>query len=402
MEGSPNSLKPPTPPKRGLSRRPLYLLLAAVAVMLGLLYYAIEQTDNRTKKQAEEKQTQPDERPLAQGQGPGLSLPAATPAVATTEKTDKQEPIVVVQRDTGRDKETENVRKKKEQAYIAALNSPLLAKRLAADTKPAQPGTTATANNSINSLSVASGPTQPSENYDPAADIDKEGFFTRADTREDGWLSRHTREPGREYEVKTGSVIPAAMVTGINSDLPGVMIAQVSQTVYDTATGRYPLLPQGAKLYGIYDARVVYGQQRVLTAWNRVVFPDGSSVTLGTMPGADMAGYAGFQDEVNNHYLRIFGSAMLMSTISAGTSYAVDSTSNSDRDSQRTTFQDAMASSLAAQMGATTLQLLQKSLNIKPTLEIRPGYQFNIICTKDIAFKEPYREGARGTGAIRP
>jgi type IV secretion system protein VirB10 len=142
----------------------------------------------------------------------------------------------------------------------------------------------------------------------------------------------------------------------------------------------------------LYDSRVIYGQSRVLIAWNRIIFPDGSAVTLGAMPGADMSGYAGFTDQVNNHYLRIFGSAVLMSLITGGTSYAVDSVSNnSNSTAQSTTVQDAMASSLASQLGQTTQMLLQRNLNIKPTLEIRPGYQFNVIVTKDVVFKGAYR-----------
>ena len=228
------------------------------------------------------------------------------------------------------------------------------------------------------------------DSYNPAADRDKEGFFNRADRHH--WLSPYTREAGLPYEIKTGTVIPGVMITGVNSDLPGSMIAQVSHHVYDTATGRHLLIPQGSKLYGAYDSRVIYGQSRVLIAWNRVIFPDGSAVTLGAMPGTDMSGYAGFADQVDNHYLRIFGSSMLMSLITGSTSYAVDSVSNgagSGRDA--TTVQDAMASALAAQLGQTTQTLLQRNLNIKPTLEIRPGYQFNVVVTKDIAFRSAYQ-----------
>jgi type IV secretion system protein VirB10 len=151
-------------------------------------------------------------------------------------------------------------------------------------------------------------------------------------------------------------------------------------------------VPQGAKLFGVYDSRVIYGQERVLVAWNRVVFPDGSAVTLGAMPGSDMAGYAGYTDKVDNHYFRIFGSAILMSMISGGMAYTMDSLgSSSESMSQTPTLQDEMGSALAAQLGQTTLQLLQRNLNIKPTLEIRPGYQFNVIVTKDLVFERPYR-----------
>ena len=225
--------------------------------------------------------------------------------------------------------------------------------------------------------------------YDPAADKDKEAFFGRAE-KDASWILPHSRTAGQPLELKTGAVIPGVMVTGINSDLPGNIIAQVSQNVFDTATGRQLLIPQGAKLFGVYDSRVIYGQERVLVAWNRLMFPDGSAVTLGAMPGSDMAGNAGYTDKVNNHYLRIFGSAILMSMITGGMSYSMDSL-DSGGDSDNPTLQDEMGAALASQLGQATLQLLQKNLNIKPTLEIRPGYQFNVIVTKDIVFEQPYR-----------
>lgn len=236
-----------------------------------------------------------------------------------------------------------------------------------------------------------SGMTGMTSEYDVASDIDKEGFFQRADTTlKGGWVSPYTVEKGRAYELKTGTVVPGILVSGINSELPGNIIAQVSQNVYDTATGRYLLIPQGAKLFGVYDSRVAYGQSRVLVAWNRIVFPDGSSVTLGSMPGTDIAGFAGFEDQVNNHYLRIFGSAALMSIITGGMSYAVDEVSNNDNNNNSTTVQDEMAAALANQMGQATLSLLQKNLSIAPTLEIRQGFQFNIIITKDVVFPNAY------------
>jgi type IV secretion system protein VirB10 len=135
---------------------------------------------------------------------------------------------------------------------------------------------------------------------------------------------------------------------------------------------------------------VVYGQSRVLIAWNRVVFPDGSSVALEAMPGTDISGYAGFKDKVDSHYLRIFGSAIIMSLVSGGMSYAVDQVADTGSDSDSTSVQDEMSAALAAQLGQATLQLLQKNLNIKPTLEIRPGYQFNVIITKDVVFRRAY------------
>ena len=201
--------------------------------------------------------------------------------------------------------------------------------------------------------------------------------------------------PGMPLELKTGAVIPGVMLTGVNSDLPGNMIAQVSQHIFDSATGRNLLIPQGTKIYGVYDSRIVYGQERVLIAWNRLIFPDGSSISLGAMPGADMGGMAGLNDDVNNHYMRIFGSALMMSLVSGGMAYALDGANDSTKTDNGTRMTDEMTASLAQQLGQTTTTLLQRNLSIKPTLEIRPGYQFNIVVTKDVIFKEPYTRWRR-------
>jgi type IV secretion system protein VirB10 len=321
------------------------------------------------------------------------------PAVITPaepEAAQSKEPLVVVRTESSQENdelfklEQERMRAR-EQAFREALKSPLIAKRMDRAGE-AQKVTSAPVSGSSQSAMIQQAGLLSDENQAQdfnAADRDKEQFFSRIG--QDDWRSPYTREPGKPFEVKTGTVIPGIMISGINSDLPGSLIAQVSQNVYDTATGHHLLVPQGAKLYGVYDSRVVYGQSRVLVAWNRVIFPDGSAVTLGAMPGADASGYAGYEDLVNNHYLRIFGSAFLMSLVTGGTSYAMDNVSNSSDNSDGTSVQDAMAAALAAQMGQATMSLLQKNLNIKPTLEIRPGYQFNVIVTKDVVFQEPYR-----------
>ena len=408
MEDSPNSLQPPKPPKRGMSKRPMYIVLGVTLALIVSLFYAIEQADKRNaRRAAEESKPQVDQRSLAQGYGTGIILPPPTTGAlveGTPVKEEKKEPLVVVMKDSEPDKDAEAMRKRKEQLYLAALTAPMIAKQNRTEGTDAGAGPEAHATKGPDQPTL---PGQPSANYDPAADIDKEGFFTRADTRagERGWLSRYTREEGRLLEIKTGTVIPAVMVSGINSDLPGVMIAQVSQNVWNTSNGRYLLVPQGAKLYGVYDSRVVYGQERVLIAWNRIIFPDGSSVTLGAMPGADMSGYAGFHDKVNNHYLRIFGSAFFMSAILGTTAYTLDEIDSNGRDSDNPSFQDEMITALAQQMGSAAMQLLQRNLNIKPTLEIRPGYQFNVITTKDVVFSEPYTPHdyeASHAGPVRP
>ncbi|TVO69681.1 TrbI/VirB10 family protein [Sedimenticola selenatireducens] len=183
--------------------------------------------------------------------------------------------------------------------------------------------------------------------------------------------------------IRSGTVIPASMISGLNSDLPGEIIAQVSQNVYDTATGRYLIIPQGTRLVGTYDSHVSYGQDRALVVWKRLVFPDASALELGTMPGNDMAGYAGFNDQVDHHYFRIFGSALLMSVIGAG--YAIAS-----EDSSKNQNEENAQTAIAREMSQTSDRLLRKNLNLQPTIKVRPGYRFNVFVNKDIQFREPY------------
>jgi type IV secretory pathway VirB10-like protein len=144
--------------------------------------------------------------------------------------------------------------------------------------------------------------------------------FTSAQIAQSGSTSAITsvKPPESPYLITAGSVIPAVLISGINSELPGPILAQVRENVFDTATGRWVLIPQGSKLIGSYKTDAAYGQERVQIGWKRLIFPNASSMDIPQMPGADDAGYAGFSDEVNNHYLKIFGTAALLSVISAG------------------------------------------------------------------------------------
>ena len=193
--------------------------------------------------------------------------------------------------------------------------------------------------------------------------------------------------PSTMHIIRTGSVIPATLIGGINSDLPGQIVGQVAQDVYDTPTGKHILIPQGSRLVGEYSSDVQYGQSRVFAVWQRVIFPDGKALDLGAMPGSSGAGYAGFKDRVNNHYFRIFGSAIMMSAILAGVEMTQDdndSTGNTQRMS------DALSEALGNQLGGVMSEMLQKNMNIAPTLEIRPGYRFNVMLVKDLIFSGPY------------
>lgn len=205
------------------------------------------------------------------------------------------------------------------------------------------------------------------------------GFINEAISYD--YLAAQKAPQQRPFEIKTGTVVPGVMITGINSDLPGKVKAQVSENVYDTATGRYMLIPQGTTLIGDYSSNVIYGQERVLIAWNRLVFPDGHVLNIGNMNGIDKGGYAGFTDQVNNHYWRIFTAAGLMSAITGG--IAASSNSNSTVPGQQTT-SDAMVAAAIQQFGAVGTKMVEKGLDIAPTLEIRPGYKFSIFITKDL------------------
>jgi type IV secretion system protein VirB10 len=212
--------------------------------------------------------------------------------------------------------------------------------------------------------------------------------FDRKDEKDRWQLDSSVEAPRTPYELRAGFVIPATLISGINSDLPGQIVAQVSQDVYDTATGKYKLIPQGTRLVGSYDSQVAYGQSRVLVAWQRLVFPDGKAMDIGSMPGVDGGGYTGFNDKVNNHYLRLFGSALLMSGIVAGINSSQTSPNN---DPFGTSTNTLLSQAIAQQMGQVAVELFKKNLNIAPTLEIRPGYRFNVMVVKDLTFVRPYQ-----------
>ena len=198
------------------------------------------------------------------------------------------------------------------------------------------------------------------------------------------------KAPRSPYEVKAGAVIPAVMIGGINSDLPGQVIAQVKENVYDSKTGQHLLIPQGSRLIGLYDSSVTYGQERVLLAWNRVIFPNGDSFNLQGMPGADKGGYAGFFDEVDNRYFKIFGNAILMSIISAGVQISQPNNGgNGNNSNQGPSVSQTVGAALGQQIGQTALTITQKNLNIQPTLKIRPGYEFNVMVTADMILPPP-------------
>jgi type IV secretory pathway VirB10-like protein len=183
------------------------------------------------------------------------------------------------------------------------------------------------------------------------------------------------------YEVKAGTVIPSVMISGINSELPGQLMAQVSENVFDTATGQLLLIPQGSRLVGAYENNTVAGQHRVLIAWNRIIYPDASSLDLGAMTGADQSGYAGLQDKTNNHTWPTFRNALLLSAITAGVQLSQPQARQGDSSYSG---QQVIAGSLGMQMGQLGMGSIQRGMSLPPTLTIRPGYRFNVMVSKDL------------------
>ncbi|NLO16670.1 MAG: conjugal transfer protein TrbI [Arcobacter butzleri] len=212
-------------------------------------------------------------------------------------------------------------------------------------------------------------------------DLDDSSLEALAKATNSDYLQTSKQKPLSKYEIKAGWMIPATLITGINSDLAGEVLAQVNENIYDSATGNYLLIPQGTKLVGTYTNNVIYGQDRVLTAWTRLIFPNGDSLNLEGMGGTSADGYSGFSDQVNNHYLRIFGSAFLLSSITAGVALADNS------GGEKETNADKAITQAINQLSTVASEMIRKNMNIAPTIEIRPGYRFNIFVSKDMVLE---------------
>lgn len=194
--------------------------------------------------------------------------------------------------------------------------------------------------------------------------------------------------PASPYIVQAGTVIPGALITGIRSDLPGQITAQVTENVFDTPTGRLLLIPQGARLIGVYDSQIAFGQSRVLLVWTRLLMPNGRSIVLERQPGADAAGYSGLEDEVDNHWGELFKAAALSTFLAVGTELGAGSDTNSN--SNDSAIIQALRHGASDSLNQTGQQVVRRSLNIRPTLTIRPGFPVRVIVNRDLIL-EPYR-----------
>ena len=211
-----------------------------------------------------------------------------------------------------------------------------------------------------------------------SAQAPKVSFLSgRADARI--YASGHLVTPRSPFELLAGTVIPAALLTGIDSDLPGNIIATVTENVYDTVTGRILLIPQGSRLLGVYDSQVAYGQRRVLLVWTRIILPDGSSIVLDRLPGTDTEGYTGLEDRVDWHWNRLVAGAAVSTLLGAAAELAVPG--------QLGGTQSLLYASLQGLQGTVNQvgqEITRRNLNIQPTITIRPGYPVRVIVTKDL------------------
>ena len=187
--------------------------------------------------------------------------------------------------------------------------------------------------------------------------------------------------PASPYVLQAGTMIPAALVTGIRSDLPGQIIAQVTQSVYDSPSGRYLLVPQGSRLIGEYDSSVSFGQRRVLLVWTRLILPGGRSIILERLPGADGEGFAGLEDGVDYHWGQLFRAAALATILNVGLGFGED---------QDDEIAQAIRESSQETVGQAGEEIVSRQLAVPPTLTVRPGHPVQVVVTRDLVL-EPQR-----------
>jgi type IV secretion system protein VirB10 len=205
--------------------------------------------------------------------------------------------------------------------------------------------------------------------------------FVKAEPEKDIYNPHGLQKPASPYQLMAGTIIAASLVSGLNSDLPGFVIAQVTENVYDTVSGRFLLIPQGSRLLGKYDNVVAFGQERALVVWQRILLPDGSSVLIDNLPATNTGGYAGLADDVDLHTWKLLKGVALATVLGVGSQLAFGST-NSDL---------VKALQLATQSTTNRAgqRLVERNLNVQPTITVRPGWPLRVIVHKDIVLR-PY------------
>ena len=373
-------LRPERPQVTRLSRRVLIALSSvSIAAIFGLTFFALQQ---RGRSGLAPELYNTDSKTTADGLA-GLprdyaGLPREVPKLGPPLPGDLGRPILAAQGQlppTGVDPEEQRLGQEREAARTSKLfaSTNVVERAAAALTSAA-----ATATSTATTAATESVPLDPGALQNMQ---DRKLAFVNASADRRTVSSDRLAAPASRYVLQAGTVISAALVTGIRSDLPGQITAQVTENVYDSPTGRFLLIPQGAKLIGAYDSQVAFGQSRVLLVWNRVIFPNGNSIVLERQPGADASGFSGLEDGVDYHWLRLAGAAAISTVLGVGTQ--LGATSN---DSQLI---QALRLGAANSFNQTGQQVVQRNLNLQPTLTIRPGFPVRVIVTRDLVLA-PY------------
>jgi len=373
-------LRPERAPVTRLSRRVL-IALAGVssAAILGMTFWAL-QGRGRSGPAPELYNTE------AKTTADGLAalprdyagLPKDVPKLGPPLPGDLGRPILAAQGQlpaTGVDPEAQRIGQEREAARTAKLFAPTAAHERPAVGAIAPPSQIGAA------PAILSGEAPPIDANAIQNMQDRKLAFANAPVDRRTVSPYRLAAPASRYVLQAGAVIPAALITGIRSDLPGQITAQVTESVYDSPTGRFLLIPQGTKLIGVYDSQIAFGQSRVLLVWNRLILPNGQSIVLERQPGADAAGYSGLEDGVDHHWLRLAGAAALSTILGVGTQ--LGTTGNESALIQ------ALRRGGADSLNQTGQQIVGRNLNIQPTLTIRPGFPVRVIVTRDLVLA-PY------------
>ena len=268
---------------------------------------------------------------------------------------------------------------------LQAIQAALINARAALGANPAQGGAPQSASSPP---AGAPGPQEQRTDYERQNDQEQKATFGQQHGKQESEYLGQSRKPAQSrYEIKAGWLIPAVLEQQLNSDLPGLIRALVRENVYDSATGGYILVPAGSTLVGIYNSHVGYGQSALQAVWRRIIFPDGSSLSLGGFEGDDNTGAAGFRDQVDNHWGRILSGALLTSLFSAGIELSQGTNSSV---LQSPSVGQQVGQAVGQQVGQLGVEVTRRNLNIQPTIIVRPGYRFFVRVEKDLLFDGPY------------
>jgi type IV secretion system protein TrbI len=381
-------LRTERPPVTRLSRKVLTGLAGVAGITIsGALIWALYQGNSKPGSGPElyntENKTRPDglstlPRDYA-GMPRNTPLPAGsgTPPLGTPLPGDLGRPMLNAQGTAAVDPEQQRVAQETEAARTSHLFATVTTRERPAPSGAAPP------------VAEQRGATPTGQGDAPP--VDPESILNMQDRKSaflNSAVDRKTVSPDRlanpvsRYVVQAGAVIPAALVTGIRSDLPGQVTAQVTENVYDSPSGRFLLIPQGSKLIGVYDSQISFGQDRVLLVWTRLIMPNGRSIVLERQPGADTQGFAGLEDEVDHHWGRLAMAAALSTVLGVGSELGA-----ANNDSAIVT---ALRRGGTDSLNQTGQQVVRRNLNIQPTITIRPGFPVRVIVNRDLVLA-PYQ-----------